>query len=371
MSFGIVPDCTLTTGIFLLNKYHPQSRTIEETLKGIETLLSVPCYLVIYCNAPLASHIIAARQQHSLGELTKVNVVEVEELWAYQFADKIRANREISWPTRDGRISTESTVIVFNKFDFVRQTISENPFRTTKFGWIDGSLNEGGRKICIEGDFQSRLLYVLRNVTDKFHLQVLNVEDKKYKEDRYKPEYYQQARWVAVGCLFTTTAERGMKILTRLCDIVAHTIQLGYGHGEEYFYLEVLDEFEDDIQRGYGDYKDTLNNFLLPTKNLLYVYWNILMNYVNKGYDKECVRVCRALLESFDRGLTEMNFDLYVRVHFALYLSLRRMNATEECKEAANTIRMYYRAHPLFRQQFHNLQHLCGMSDFSSEEIQR
>lgn len=367
MSFAIVPDCTLTTGIFLLNKYHPQSRTVEETLKGIETLLRTPCYLVIYCNAPLASHIIAMRQQHGLEGLTKVNVVEVEDLWAYQFADKIRANREITWPTRDGRISTESTVIVFNKFDFVRQTICENPFRTTKFGWIDGSLNEGGRKICAEGDFHSRLLYVLRNITDKFHLQVLNVEDKKYKEDCYKPEYYQQARWVVVGCLFTTSAERGMKILTRLCDIVAHTIQLGYGHGEEYLYLEVLDEFEDDIQRGYGDYKDTLHNFLMPTKNLVYIYWNIIINYFHKHYDKECICACRTLLGSFDSGQTDMNFDLYVRVYCALYLSLDRMHAVEECKEVGNKIRMYCKVHPLFRQQFHNLQHLCGMSTFSCE----
>jgi len=358
-----LPDCTLTTGCFLLNKYNPHSRTIEDTIKGMETLLSVPCYLVIYCNAPLEEHIRNKRESYNLSSLTKIIVKEVEELWAYQFADKIRENRETYWPTRDARVSVESMVVVFNKFNLVLNTIRENPFNTSKFGWIDGSLGLNGSKICAEGNFNNLLLYNLTNVTDKFHLQILNVEDKKYKLDEFKREFYQQARWVAVGCFFITPANIGIKILTRLQEVVAHTIQLGYGHGEEYYYLEVLDEFYDDIYRGYGDFKDTLNNFIRPTKNLVYIYWQIVMRYFGFGYFKECVEACYSIIASFDNFQTELNYDMYVRIYSALYLSLLHID-TEKANIVGQIIKKYYHTHPIFRQNFDNLRHLCGMSDF-------
>ena len=42
----------------LLQKYHAGSRSLADTLQGMEALLAVPCYLVIYCNQPLYDHIV-------------------------------------------------------------------------------------------------------------------------------------------------------------------------------------------------------------------------------------------------------------------------------------------------------------------------
>lgn len=133
---GEIPDCTLTTACFLLTKYHNGARSLEDTIKGVDSLLSIPCYLVIYCNDVLKDYIIQTRQRYNLESLTQVIVKEVEDIWAYKFADKIRENRETYWPTKDGRISVESTAIVFNKFNFVLNTIVSNPFKTKKFGWM-------------------------------------------------------------------------------------------------------------------------------------------------------------------------------------------------------------------------------------------
>jgi hypothetical protein len=360
---GEIPDCTLTTGCFLLNKYHKNSRSLEDTIKGMETMLSTPCYLVIYCNHALRDHILEKRKSRGLENCTLVIVKEIEELWTYQFADKIRENREHYWPTRDERISVESMMVVFNKFNLVLNTIISNPFNTKKFGWIDGSLGENGVKICDGGNFHNLLLYNMKHATEKFHLQVLNVEDKKFKLLENKREYYKQARWVAVGCFFITGADIGVKILSRLQEIVTSTIHAGYGHHEEYCYLEVLDEFYDDIVRGYGDYGQSLHNFIKPTRNIIYIYWHIVMKYFGIGYFKECIDVCRTIIESYDDYQTELNYDVYVRIYSVLYHSLIKMGSFE-AEYVAQKIRKYYKSHPLFRHHFDILKSLCDMNDF-------
>jgi len=329
----------------------------------MEALLAVPCYLVIYCNRELYDHIVERRRAHHLESITRVISVEVEELWAYQFADKIRANREVYWPTRDARISVESTVVVFNKFSLVLRTMEENFFGTTRFAWIDGSLGPNGSKICRDGQLCRRLLYVLNNITDKFHLQILNTEDKKCIQPEHWREYYSRARWVAVGCLFTCSERIGRPILQRLQEVIRDTIQNGFGHHEEYAYISVLDQFYDDIQRGYGDYQDTLHSLLIPTTNLVYVYWQIVMKTFHMGYDRECEDVCKAMIGSFDKGLPEPNMDLYVRIWSVRYLSMLRHDAVR-ATEFGDRIRTYIKTHPLFQHHFFELRHLVGMEKF-------
>lgn len=359
-----LPDCTLTTGCFLLQKYHANSRSLADTLQNMETLLAVPCYLVIYCNSELYDHIVERRRAYHLESITRVISVEVEDLWAYQFADQIRANRIVYWPTRDARISMESTVVVFSKFSLVLRTMQDNPFGTSKFGWIDSNLGTSGSKICRDGQLSRRLLYILNNISKQFHLQVLNVEEKRFIQPDNWREYYSRARWVAVGCLFTCSEQIGRPILQRLLEIICDTIQQGYGHHEEYTFQVALEEFPNDIQRGYGDYQDTLENLLVPVTNLVYVYWQIVIKYYSHGYYHECEDVCKAIISSYDKGLPEPNMDLYVRIWCVRYLSMMHQNAVRG-EEIGDRIRAYIKTHPLFRHHFFELRHLIGMEKFA------
>lgn len=360
-----IPNFTLVTGCYLLTKYYANSIPSEKLLKSIEAVLSVPCYLVIYCNSPLEEHIRNTRNKYNLSSLTKIIVTEIEDLWAYKFINKIKENKEKYWPTHDTRISDESMVLVFNKFNFVLKTIMTNPFNTEKFGWIDSNLEENGRKIC-DYDFNRLLMYNIKNAPEKFHLQILNVEDKKYKQPEFKKEYYSRARWVAMGGLFTTPKEIGIKILSRLHEIIKNTIEAGYGHGEEYFYLEILDEFYDDIYRAYGDYKQALHNFLLPIKNHNYIYWNIIMNYLHKGYYKECRDASYKMLQVFDDNLVDMNYDMYIRILSALLNSLQFLNS-EEYEFTKYKFKTYYKSNPLFKSTYDILKYHIGMTNFDIE----
>ena len=137
-----------------------------------------------------------------------------------------------------------------------------NPFGTDKFAWLDAFVTRDGNPMRFSRNYdRDNFLGLLRNVSDKFHISILNVNDKKYKLDQHKHEYYETYRYVVCGCFFTTGEKLGRIILNDLKANFVRTTELGYGHGEEMLYLEVLDEHYDNICRGYGDYHFLMDNF--------------------------------------------------------------------------------------------------------------
>lgn len=362
MSSFQYPNCTLVTACYDMHKYNPKSRTTAECLHLIDPLLQIPVYLVIYgCKTTMPA--IRARR-HKYAAITKYIEIELEDLWSYQFLPQVKENRAKYWPTRDERTCAESHIICCNKFDFVLETISINPFNTTHFGWIDAylgsplkeahhvpqvhresplmSLSETDRlkeahhvpqalhhvpsqalhhvpqalkettarepslRIC-ENYTNTTVPRILRTIADEwnssqFHIQILNVCDKRFKEPQYKREYYNQYRWLVCGGFFVTSPEAGVPILSRLKEIFVETTMAGYGHGEEMFYLEVLDEYKDQIRGTYGDYGQMLDNFIYPTRNAEYIYHVIMANYKKHGYTDEYAKAAAQLKASADKS---------------------------------------------------------------------
>jgi hypothetical protein len=315
----MIPDITLTTGCFYLGDFNKDARSLDAILENIKTLLAVPCYLHIFCNSVLYESLKTIRDSFGLLPLTHWTVQECKEIWTFQYFDKVNANRAAYWPTRDARAGTESHLICCNKFDFVLQTVQNNPFKTSKFGWIDSNIGKNGTKIS-EEFHAHEFLSLLTNVTDKFHLQILNVVDKKYKRPDLKREYYSRYQWLVCGCLFTVGIHRATNILQYLKEQFVKTTELGVGHGEEMLYLEFLDEFDEDIVRGYGDYKQILHNFLAPQRNLNCVYY-IQKRYLDMGYNKECYELGDVLQRQFETYKIPMNYDLYAKTLFNKYVA--------------------------------------------------
>jgi len=346
----IYPDCTLVTACYTFNHLHKGARTPDELLEGVKTVLQIPVYLVIYCDSSMAERIQKEREAHGLASATCMRIIEFHDLWAYQFLDKVKANRAAYHPTKDERTSSETHLITCNKFDFVLQTIYSNPFSTSKFGWIDSVVRENMAKIC-ENYTHSLLYKVLTSVTDKFHLQILNVCDKKYIKKEHKREYYQRYQWLVCGSFFICGREIGTKILIRLKEIVTETTEQGYGHGEEMFYLEVLDEFYDDIARGYGDYGQILNNILYPTSNIHYIVHHIVKGYSHRGYHRECYDCCTALLRQIESFSLHISYDLMIEIYFYMYLSSYYYKH-EEAREVVKRVRMLCEKNPYFNREF-------------------
>jgi hypothetical protein len=150
--------------------------------------------------------------------------------------------------------------------------------------------------------------------SDKFHIQILNVCDKKFKDPANKREYYNQYRWIMCGGFFLTAIDAGITILSRLKEIFVETTQAGYGHGEEMFYLEVLDEYSDQIRGTYGDYGQILDNFIYPTQNIEYVYHTIFERYKQYEYTREANALATQLLEAADKSWVIINDDTYTEL---------------------------------------------------------
>jgi len=298
-----------------MKSYHEGARSLEESIDSTNMLMSIPVYLVIYGDNKTIPLLKRKRRQYGLLELTVFHELQLSDLWSFRFLDIVRENRSVYFPTKDERTSPETHLITCNKFTFVLKTIEDNPFQTEKFGWVDSFIGKDTVKIC-ENYEPNVLPWILSNITDKFHIQVLGSCDKKYKLPEHKAEYYSKYRWIVSGGFFTCGREPGIKILTRLNEIFVETTLAGFGHGEEMFYLEVLNEYEDDIICSYGDYGQIWNNFIRITKNYHYIYYFILKNYIQSGYWREAYDCCGKLLDEIE------NHRLYVipNVHINLLL---------------------------------------------------
>ncbi len=309
-----VPNCTLTTACFDLTRFNNKSRNLNEAISNMKVLLTVPCYLVIHTDSICIDLIKEIRNSYNLDHLTRYVVTNFEDLSNFPYLDKIKSNREKYWPTRDERTSSESHLLCCNKFNFVLQTIYTNPFNTTKFGWIDGTNLKNNFSAICENYKDGMLLDILHNSSDKFHIQILNVTDKKYKNIDNKREYYEKYRWVVCGGFFVTAPDAGIKILNRLKDVFTNTtspLNYGFGHGEEMFYLEILDEFPDDLHLSYGDYGQILDNFIVPTANIEYVYYTIIQGLKNNGHMDTYKKACAMLKQSADEYYIQLEPEIY------------------------------------------------------------
>ena len=333
-----IPDVTLVTGCFNMSTYNGKCRDLSEIRERTKEVCSLPVYLVVYGDNDTIGLWREKREEFGLTHLTVFRCIPHSEIWSFQFVDVVKANRDTYWPTRDERTCAESHLICANKFDFVLNVMNDNPFHTKYVGWIDAFLNENASKIC--EDFTiDYFLEMLQGVSeDKFYLQILNVQDKKFKEMAKKAEYYRSYPWLVCGCLFITPEDPGRAILTRLKEIVVQTTLAGYGHGEEAFYIEILDEFYDKIHRSYGDYGQLVNNFHYPTRNLGYILHVILKRYVSFGYHREALDCANAMLRQIDRGVVVLDAVSHLQILFYKYVSAYYVNP-EQALDAHAKIR--------------------------------
>lgn len=340
-----IPDCTLTTSIYDLNPFHNKSRPLDISINNISSLLSVPCYLVIYGDSTTIPEVKKIRAYYNLDHLTIYHEVPLQNIWTYQYIEKVRKNREIYWPTRDERTCPENHILVCNKFDFVQKTIESNPFNTSKFGWIDAHME----KFCV--DFSpEKLIDLLNNITPKFHIQILNVVDKKYKILEHRFGYYRSYPWLVCGCLFTCSPEVGMPILNRLKELFIQDTELGVGHAEEALYLDVLDEFYDDIVRSYGDYGQIVNNFHGATLNIDYIFYAIFERYHKYGYQREAIDCGMHLIKQFRKGLN-IDYDKLAQIYFLTYVNSFYINFNQ-AKDLVKEIRELVKNNKFFENSY-------------------
>jgi hypothetical protein len=345
-----IPNCTLVTACFCLND--APLRSLEETIESSKALLAIPVYLVIFGDSQTIPILKQIRETFGLLSITVFNEISVQSIWAFQYKNIVTQNRVHYFPTKDSRTTAESHLLTCNKFDFVLQIMDSNPFKTSRFAWTDCFLGKDTIKIC-ENYEPNILPWILNNITDKFHIQVLNVCDKKYKNPANKKEFYSKYQWVVAGGFFTCSEKLGRPILERLKEICTSTTLLGFGHGEEMLYLEVLDEFSDSISRSYGDYGQIWNNFIKPTKNYHYIYYFILKNYIELGYWKEAKECCEILLQQIESYSVYVIPNMRIGLWFDWFIIMYHYQPNT-CIDIKNSIDRLCENNLLLKQEYQN-----------------
>jgi len=352
----IPPSVTLVTSCYDLTRFHHGCRPIEEFKTSFNILLSVPCYLVIYGDKKTIPVMKEIREQFGLTELTFYVQKEYEELETTAYLDKVRENRSKYWPTRDERTCSESHLLCCAKFFFLKEAMKINHFDHERFGWIDCNLKLPNTtshiKICENYSPEKLLRAIEFTKVNKFHIQAMNVLDKKYKDPRLKSEMYRQYQWVVTGCFFTFGHTIGNRVLDRLIEVFHETTMAGYGHGEEMFFLEVLDEFYDDIHKSYGDYGQIINNYEFPVSNIHYIWYLILKKYEGFQYHREAADCANALIQSVKNYNISLDYGMYIELLIIWYSATLEKITPEEAAKNALEIVSICASNPLLRAKF-------------------
>ena len=85
----MIPDCTLVTACFDLTKYNKQSRSFEDSINKISSLLETPCYLIIFTDKNLYTCIKNKRNEFNLDNLTHYIVTDVENLDTFKYLEQV------------------------------------------------------------------------------------------------------------------------------------------------------------------------------------------------------------------------------------------------------------------------------------------
>jgi hypothetical protein len=348
----MLPDITVVTACYCLSRFSSKCRDVQSTMENMQSLLAVPCYLVIYSDSLMYPLIRALRTQLGMDSLTKYVVREYETLWAARYTEKIISNRAAYHPTKDERTCAQSHVLCCSKFEFVQQTMEDNPFGTTKFAWIDSNVGKNFSKICT-GYTNNMLMKILYAVDDAFHIQVIGSVDKKYIKEENWREYYQEYRWVVAGSFFTTGRAVGMSILSDLKDEFHRHTEAGFGHAEEMLYLRILSEHAGKIRTSYGDYRHILNNFCGVTEGVDFIYCNFVVQSLDKKHFQECIDCCSHIVQQYANFSLDVDYNLFFRAYFALYLATYYHHGREKAAEVVKTIFSTMQSNPLFWAEYY------------------
>ena len=334
----LISDATIVSACFYLKDYYPEksqlfARNVSEMVnENGEFLLEKLCYMTIFCDNHTYPEIFKIRnEKYNLGKFTKYYVMNFEDIWTYQWKDKVIENREKHWPTRDTRAEWPSHLITCNKADFILTAINENFFNTSNFVWCDFNIkkifNDQRVKEYYDKKYSLKerdtiFLNILSNIPKKFHVQIINVIDKKYLLNQNKLEFYNHYRYKIAGTLFSlSNIPDNIKILEELKQNFINMVELGFGHGEEMLFYDVYYKNFNNFERSYGDYSEVIYNFCYPTENLNYVLNSIVKNYLNLKYYEECLEACEKVLYSFYNKKIEMNWNLFLNFLFYKYVS--------------------------------------------------
>ena len=310
-------DWTLVTAYFNLthcNDHNTAVRPPEFYMNSANGTLSLPYNLIIYTDRESLPLIQKLRPEY-LADRTRYVIREFDQLkfeghgdqgqWGQltfaEYRHKINENRKSHPYQFDPRNTASYYLFCMSRYLLVKHAITENPFHSTHFAWIN---------ICIERYGHENLFYldeILSLHRDKFSTCYIDYIPPQLIENT--PEYFKFGRCSMCSAFFTGSLE--------YMSLVCHAIETqfltylgqGYGHADEQLYSPVYFKHPEWFEHYYGDYTECSTNYChihrRPDRPII----NFASNSYRYGNYQKCLECCQFILDSFAGGYCQLTID--------------------------------------------------------------
>lgn len=298
---------TLVTSYFNLPARHDAS----EALKARQpewyidqhgpSVLCLDQNLVVFCDPEFEARLWAARPKW-LHARTRIIPMTLEEFPLSKYRDRIIENRSGAlWCPSDPRATATYYLFCMARYAMAKRVMVDNPFESTRFGWIDMGIERMGYKNLVH------LNDALGAQRDRFSVCWIDYQSRPLVEDLH-------AYFGGGGCYGRCSMSSGFftgdaKHLTEFCNEIEAEfmicLEAGYGHADEQLYPRIFFRKPDLFHWYPGDYTEIITNYSMMREQAGAPIRNLIRNSFSAGDHVVCKQACDALLDSKECFLSD------------------------------------------------------------------
>jgi hypothetical protein len=297
------PDWTLVTAFFDLNKLsdsNSANRSKQYYMENAISTLSLPNNLVIYCDEENYDTIKNIRSNYDTDLLyTKFIVQNFEDFPLNSFREQIDQNRLIN-PSADQRNTTSYYLFCMSRYHMLKETVLENYFKSTHFGWINFCILRMGLLNVME------LQNALELKRDKFSTVYIDYITKGEVEGNDDYFFIKRGKCSMCSGFFTGSAQYMTKVCKAIEIKFLKFMEMGYGHADEQLYSPVYFDNPEWFEQYFGDYFSMITNY----RKCISKPNDVINSLINRSFSDNNHKLCLKASENSLNGYLEKYYEL-------------------------------------------------------------
>jgi Bacterial protein of unknown function (HtrL_YibB) len=294
---------TLVTAYFDLTKQPDASAPIQSRPHGhyldqhASSTLSLDKNLVVFCEPDNEAKVWSMRPRY-LHPRTQVVVQSFDDFPLTKHRPAVIANRGGPWCPTDPRNTASYYLLCMARYAMLKRTITENPFNSTHFGWVNICIERMGFKNLVHLD---EALAVQR---DRFSTCFIDYVSREVVSDLigYFHGKACVGRCSMCSGFFTGNAKYMADVCNQLEGEFLRCLKAGVGHADEQLYPLVY--FKDPTLFDWycGDYSEMITNYAHVRDRAEQPVRNLIRNSLAAGDREVCSRACKIVWDSLAAG---------------------------------------------------------------------
>ena len=327
-----VSNWTLVTAYYNLTKCPDASQEIKNRdfkyyMHHAKATLSLPHNLVIYCDPDSYDAIYQLRPEwlrdktrYVIGEFDELqftkNGAKLPETFA-DYRNKIIQNRIERPYNFDPRNTASYLLFCMSRYMMLKETILENPFKSTHFCWINFCIQRMSFRNLI------RLDEGLAVNRDKFSTCYIDHIPKSLIDNVY--EYFKWGRCSMCSGFFTGNNEYMYKVCDKIEDKFLYFMNVWKtNHADEQLYSPVYFDNPELFEHYYGDYQQMVTNYKYIYDSPEPPLYNFVKNSFNNGYYEKCFEACKFIFRSYALGKCDLSKE-YEGMLYHYYMNCKKI----------------------------------------------